>query len=114
MNDRKPDNPDANRRTCDRLSVSRKMLLELDNGGIVIGESEDISLRGVLLRTDSLPESELAGMAGTLYVLGSHGGESSGYPCRVIRVRETSLALELDRKVAAAFGQYVTRDLLRR
>lgn len=114
MNDRKADNPEDNRRACDRLSVSRKMLLELDNGEIVIGESGDISLRGVLLNTDSLPETELAGMAGTLYVFSDNGTQSSGFPCSVIRRRETSLALELDRKVIAAFGECVTRELLRR
>lgn len=114
MSDKKPDNTDANRRACDRLNLTRKMLLELDNGEIVVGESQDISLRGVLLKTDGLLETAPAGMAGTLYVFDDHGKQSTGFPCRVIRLKETALALELDKKVIAAFGQYMTRDLFRR
>ena len=114
MNDKNTNNPDSNRRICDRLSLNRRMLLELDSGDILVGESEDISLRGVLLQTDGLFEGDLQGNQGTLYVFGDGGKQSNGFRCRVVRIKGTALALELDKKVVAAFGHYLTNDLFRR
>ena len=101
----------ANRRVCNRLSLSRRMLLELDNGEILIGDTEDISLRGVLLKTDVRPAIDLRGITGKLFVIGQEGTHADGYPCKVVRVKDTSIALELDKKFAAAFGQRITNDL---
>ena len=104
---------DPNRRVCDRLDLCRKILLELANGEILVGETVDISLRGALMKTDITPGDELLGVAGTLFMIASDGQHSSGYPCKVVRLEGDAIGLELDKKAVTAFGQYMTRDLFR-
>jgi len=112
--DNSTSDPNANRRVCDRLSLNRKVVLELDNGEILVGETDDISLRGVLLNVDLLPEGDVLGMKATLFVIGDGGEHSSGFPCKVVRLKDMSIALELDKKVVAAFGQLITREVFGR
>jgi hypothetical protein len=106
-------NPQAcNRRVCDRLNLTRRLLLEIANGDILTGQSVDISPRGVLMKSDRPPEVALLGMAVTLYIISDKGQFSIGYPCRVIRLEISSIALEIDKKAAAAFGNHMAKDLL--
>jgi hypothetical protein len=114
MNDPDADNNDPNQREWDRLSVRTRMLLEFESGDILIGESDDVSLRGVLMQVDLVPPQEMLGALGTLYLVGRDGQPSDGYPCKVVRLKGNSVALELDAKVAAAFANRITRGLLRR
>ena len=51
-------------------------------------------------------------MAGTLLMISDAGEFSTGYPCKVARVEDSSLALEVDKSSAAAFGNYMAKDLL--
>lgn len=106
--------PDANERVCNRISVSRTLLLELNDGNILEGRSEDISPRGVLVRTDVPTPGELLDAAGTLFIISDEGKFSYGYPCRVVRQKGELIALEIDKKAAAAFGNYMTKELLGR
>jgi hypothetical protein len=103
-----------NERICNRLNLHRTLLLELDNGEMLQGRSADISPRGALLKTDARPEGELLGMAGTLFIISDEGYFSVGYPCKVARQEAGSIALEIDKKAAAAFGNYLTKELLGR
>jgi hypothetical protein len=112
MTDDNPDTREANRRVCDRLSVNRTLLLELDNGEILQGQSSDISPRGALMKPDTPPRDELLGLAGTLYIISEEGHFSVGYPCKVVRLKQEFIALEISKKAAAAFGNYMARDLL--
>jgi len=112
MTDKNPENPDSRPRVCDRLNVSRKMLLEFDNGEILTGKSVDISPRGALMQTDAPIKGELQGTAGTLFIISGEGHFSIGYPCKVARQEDRSIALEIDKKAAAAFGNHMTKDLL--
>lgn len=114
MSDDNADIDGPNRRTWDRLNVRRRMLLEFANGDILIGHSQDISLRGVLLQTDDLPATDVLGAAATLFLVGGDGQPSTGYSCQVVRFVGDCIALELDQKVAAAFANRITRDLLKR
>ncbi len=114
MNDNNPKNQNLNQRVCDRLSLSRKILFELANDSILAGKTEDISPRGVLMKTDARPESELVGIAGTLFIISDDGHFSIGYPCKVVRQKDSAIALEIDKAAAAAFGHYMAEELLGR
>lgn len=103
---------DCNRRVCDRLTLGRRLLFEIDSGEILTGQTVDISPRGVLMKSDTPPEVALLGMAGTLFIISDKGQFSIGYPCRVVRLEPWSVALEIDKKAAAAFGNYMAKDLL--
>lgn len=114
MNDNNPKNQDPNQRVCNRINLTRNILLELDNGDILQGRTVDISPRGVLMKTDTPPEGELVGIAGTLFMISDEGHFSVGYPCKVVRLKDSSISLEIHKKAAAAFGDYMTKDLLGR
>jgi len=113
MNDRNDTKQrDANRRVCNRIGVNRTLLLEFDNGDILRGRTIDISPRGVLMATETQAEPAMLGVAGTLYIISGEGQFSIGYPCRIVRVKNDSVALEIHKNAAAAFGAYMTEDLL--
>ncbi len=114
MTDDNPENQNSHQRVCDRLSLSRKILFELENGSILTGKTEDISPRGVLMKTDARSEYELLGIAGTLFIISDDGHFSIGYPCKVVRQKESAIALEIDKGAAAAFGHYMADVLLGR
>ena len=114
MTDNNLENQNPNQRVCDRLSLSRKILFELENGSILTGKTEDISPRGVLMKTDARSESELLGIAGMLFIISDDGHFSIGYPCKVVRQKDSAIALEIDKGAAAAFGHYMAEDLLGR
>lgn len=103
---------DSNQRVCDRLALSRTLLLEFDNGEIFMGKSVDISPRGALMRTDSPPQKNLLSRAGTLYIISEEGRFSIGYPCKVVRLEDGFIAVEIHKNAAAAFGNYMAQDLL--
>jgi hypothetical protein len=103
-----------NERICNRLSLSKTVLLELDSGEIIQGQTVDISPRGALFNADTRPHAELQGMAGTLFLISEAGHFSVGYPCRVVRVKAAAIALEINKKAAAAFGNYLAKELLKR
>jgi hypothetical protein len=88
------------------------LLLEIANGDILTGQSVDIRPHGVLMKSDTPPEMALLGIAGTLFIISEKGHFSIGYPCRVVRLERRSIALEIQKKVAAAFGNEMAKDLL--
>lgn len=106
-----PDNP-VDRRRCERLDMQYLVVLELTNGREIIGRSRDISLSGVLLSSGQSVDGVNAGDTAILKL--DVRGQSQSYACRISRVSETEIGLEVDRKQAAAFGLQVTRDLLKR
>jgi PilZ domain len=114
MNDKRPEKQGPNQRVCSRINLARTLLLELDSGDILEGRTVDISPRGALMRTESPPGAALLGVAGTLFMISDEGHFSIGYPCKVVRLKGNSVALEIDKKAAAAFGNYMARDLLGR
>lgn len=114
MNDSNPTNQDPNQRVCNRLNLSREILLELATGDILQGRTVDISPRGALMKADVLPEGDLRGIVGTLFTISDEGHFSIGYPCKVVRQKDSSIALEIDKNAAAAFGNYMAKELLGR
>ena len=112
MADGSPKKQDMNQRVCDRLKLNRKILFELDNGEILTGQTEDISPRGVLMKTELPSAGDLMDLAGTLFIISDEGEFSIGYPCKVVRLIDNSIALEIDKKAASAFGNYMARELL--
>jgi hypothetical protein len=114
MNDNNPENQDPNQRVCNRINLTRTLLVELDTGDVLEGRTVDISPRGALMKTELSPDAELLGVAGTLFIISDEGHFSIGYPCKVVRLKGRSIALEVDKKAAAAFGNYMTKELLGR
>ncbi len=109
-----PKNEITNQRVCDRLRLKRKILFELEGGRILTGNTEDISPRGVLMNADARPDSKLLGTSGTIFIISDDGDFSIGYPCKVARQKGNSIALEIDKAAAAAFGHFMAEDLLGR
>lgn len=114
MTDNNTKTQDANQRVCDRLSLSRKILFELGNGTILTGKTEDVSPRGVLMKTEASSKDELLGITGTLFIISDEGHFSLGYPCKVARQTDSAIALEIDKTAAATFGYYMAEELLGR
>jgi len=114
MTDDNPENQNLNQRVCDRLSLSRKILFELENGRILTGKTEDVSPRGVLMTADTKPEGGLRGIAGMLFIISDDGQFSNGFPCKVARQKECAIALQIDKAAAAVFGHDIAEILLGR
>lgn len=112
MNEKDSKDQASNQRVCDRINVSRVLLLELENGDILRGRTVDVSPRGALMEAETPVESTLLGMAGTIFIISDNGQFSTGYPCKVARVKQYAIALEVDKGSAAAFGNYMAKDLL--
>lgn len=112
MSDSKPTSQDSNQRICNRINLTRKLLFELDNGDILEGLSVDISPRGVLMKAEKSHGGTLPGTTGTLFIISDEGEFSIGYPCEVVRLQDRTIALAIHKKAAAAFGLYMTKDLL--
>jgi hypothetical protein len=114
MTDNQPKKQDSNKRVCSRINVTKTLLLELDNGDILEGRTVDISPRGALFEADTPPEGDLLGIAGTFFIISDEGHFSVGYPCKVVRLKDRAIAIEVNKKAAAAFGHDMTKDLLGR
>jgi len=112
MNEKDSKDQPSNQRVCDRINVSRVLLLELENGEILRGRTVDISPRGALMEAETPVDSALLGMRGTIFIISDDGQFSTGYPCKVARVKQYAIALEVDKGSAAAFGNYMAKDLL--
>jgi hypothetical protein len=112
MNESTTAEADDDRRRCERLSVHQQILLELAGGASFQGHTQNVSLSGMLLQTDISPDREMLGQIGVLFLVRDGKTQSDGYPCRVVRLVNQCVALELERSVATAFGLRLTRGLL--
>lgn len=112
MDDNGANNHDANHRVCNRIAIARTLLFELENGDVVEGRTLDISPRGALMKPKAAPEKKLLGLAGTLFIISDEGQFSIGYPCKVVRLTDNTIAFEIHKNAAAAFGNYMAKELL--
>ncbi|MCW9013003.1 MAG: PilZ domain-containing protein [Gammaproteobacteria bacterium] len=103
--------PISERRTCQRVNLHRPMQLELSTGEVIEGQAEDISLGGVLLRSSTPLDSALLGQLATLYFLTTANQNSRAYPCRITRIIQNNMGLELEKDVMAAFGKELTKGM---
>ncbi|MCP3664334.1 MAG: PilZ domain-containing protein [Gammaproteobacteria bacterium] len=112
MNDSvSPSQPTEDRRLCDRFIHSRKIVLTLENGQELQGETKDISLGGILMKTTLKTDEDITGKKASLYLVLKESELSNGFNCRVMRISDNYLGLELERKSAASFGKALTRGL---
>ena len=66
----------------------------------------------LILEAENPPQNLPPGADGTLFLISEDGQFSSGYPCKVVRTEGRTLALEVEKSAAAAFGDHITRDVL--
>ena len=104
---------DDERRACQRIGINRPMSLELSSGERIEGLTEDISLGGVFFKTNVSLAEELLGQVASLQI-GDGNQTSPSYPCRIARIIENNMGLELERDVMAAFGKELTKGMFRR
>lgn len=102
------------RRTCQRLSLNQCMQVELPSGERLTGESLDISLAGVLLKIDRVPDNVRENQSARLFLVLHNDDISRPFPCTIIRRTDNSLGLQLDMKNAPAFGKQLTQGVLSR
>lgn len=98
------------RRRWERLAHAHRLVLELPGLKPITGVTRDVSLNGVLLVAD--PEYDLdgvlSGARGVLKIADTPEGFS--FPCQVVRVTSSNVALNLFDK-QAAFGMAITHDI---
>jgi len=102
------------RRVCRRLNLHKAMQVELPSGERLSGESLDISLGGILLRFNELPETLKENQSTRLFLVLHDGEISRGYACTIIRRTNNCLGLQLDLKQAAEFGKQLTQGVFTR
>ena len=104
-----PGSEAGERRRCERIGIQRKMLLEFANGEKLHCNSRDISLSGVLLQLDQVPEGMTVGQQVNLFLFLGNDELSEAYPCEVSRISDSGIGLALDKKHAISFGKALTR-----
>ncbi|MBF0609809.1 MAG: PilZ domain-containing protein [Magnetococcales bacterium] len=102
-----PDPPHNEKRRFTRHSYERKLYLEFPGHDPMPGETRDVSLAGVFLRTFEPPAEITTGQEGYLCLETRHN--SFRLPCRVVYVNMEGLALNLLGQ-EAAFGLALTMD----
>jgi hypothetical protein len=101
------------RRVCDRTQLARKMRLQLADGRVLDCITEDISLGGVLMAADEKWPEGLVGQGAELFIV-HKGKQSAGFSCLITRATGLFISVELDRKLAAAFGKELTKGMFKR
>jgi hypothetical protein len=104
-----PENPVKDHRICERIGFNKRMIVELANGTRIEGETADISLGGILMHTDDEVNHGIVGEDAQLLVVLDDETLSTPFQCHIRRVQDHTIALELDRKMAAAFGKTITK-----
>ncbi|MBF0285700.1 MAG: PilZ domain-containing protein [Magnetococcales bacterium] len=97
------------RRKWDRHTYAQRLELHLGPEVILTGKTRDVSLNGVFLLTEKTPSMAAVGDHGVLK-LHLPDGEVLDFPCRLTRVTQEGVALNLGER-AAAFGMALTREI---
>ena len=104
------------KRICQRIELNKQVQLQLADGQLIIGSTEDISLGGLRLITGTAFNHEClldTEQIALLKIVFPDGQLSSEFPCTIVRCDSGSICLKLDKKKAASFGMMLTRGSLR-
>ncbi|NQV46872.1 MAG: GAF domain-containing protein [Rhodospirillaceae bacterium] len=102
------ENHDRQRR-WERLEYQTGMALLLEDGRRFEGVTLDVSLTGVLLKTENPPEGLIIGDLGELHIIPTD--ENLRFPCKVVRITDTKVGLNFHDK-QSSFGMFVTHDMM--
>jgi hypothetical protein len=103
----------AEKRSCDRVGVSRKINISLADGDSLDGVTMNISLGGILLKPGRSVGGQYLGTSAS-FTLICEFGVSSVYLCKIIRISDGLISLEVDKKAAVKFGKELTRGIFAR
>lgn len=103
----------AEKRTCERIMLRKQVAIELPDGTMIFGISENASLGGLLVHSQDKLDRLPMGISLSLYLL-EGGKRSRAFPCQVTRISHSIIGLELDKKVAASFGMLLTKGVFKR
>lgn len=99
----------AYRRSHDRISFQHQVILELPDRKIFYGITQDVSLRGVFLITNDLPNGIETGDKGFLQITITK--QPKKFPCMVAHIRNQGIGLKLlDEGIQ--FGASLTEALM--
>lgn len=101
----------SERRACERISLGRRVRVELENGLILHGSTRDVSLGGLLFQSDLVINGFPPGEIAKLFLLNDKG-ESAPFPCEAVRISTKYAGLKIDRKFAAKFGMELAKGHL--
>ncbi|MBI5463146.1 MAG: PilZ domain-containing protein [Gammaproteobacteria bacterium] len=105
---------DHERRACTRLPLAYAAVLESESGITIYGNTQDISLGGLLMRSQDDLTQLRPGEASHLALLLDNGERTVPYPCVITRIADDGVGIALDRKFAAAFGKQLTKGMFSR
>lgn len=97
-------------RTCERLNIEKDLKLYLLNDKILECKSTDISLGGINLAVKSHLNSDYLGTDATL----TFNTADREFNCKIVRIDEDQLAIEINKKQAASFGMTLTQNMFKR
>ena len=100
-------------RLCQRLNLDYLVCLEHPDGSLLEGLTIDISLGGLKVACESIPERKWQGKKITLTLLEAKFSHAQ-FPCMVTRQENKLLALQLDSSNAAKFGLLINKDQFKR
>ncbi|RDH84015.1 MAG: hypothetical protein DIZ80_07725 [endosymbiont of Galathealinum brachiosum] len=103
-----PDKQDN--RTCERLNLEKDLKLYLLNDKILECKSTDISLGGINLAVKNHLNSDYLGSDATI----TFDTTDREFNCKIVRIDEDQLAVEINKKQAASFGMTLTQNMFRR
>jgi hypothetical protein len=106
-------NDNEEKRVCQRIPLKKRVVLEAENGALINGETDNGSLGGILVLTrDNLGALQMGSQLSLYLIIDNK--RSRAFPCCVTRISHCAIGLQLDRKVAAAFGLLLTKDMFKR
>lgn len=105
---------DSDKRVCDRFSVNRQVKITFPDQRALVGSTVNISLGGLLIKTDQHNDEMLLGQMAQMQLLSSEGQASDTYACTVVRVTSDLIGLAVDKKTSAKLGKELTRGLFNR
>ena len=100
-------------RQCRRLNMDFHVSLEHTDGSLLEGITIDLSLGGLKIACESEPDDKWTNSEVVLKLLNPEIPESP-FSCKVLRLENKLMAVELERSCAPRFGLAVGKDLFKR
>ena len=94
-------------RVCERLNIEKTLKLYLQPHETITCKSTDISLGGMNLITDSILNTQYLGKDAEITI----DQIDRIFNCKIVRVNQNQLAIEIDNKQKASFGMSLTENM---
>lgn len=100
----------SDKRVCERLNIQKELKLYLINNDMLECKSTDISLGGINLISNTSIDTNYLGTDAALTI----NEADKLFNCKIVRINDNQLAVEIDKKQAASFGMTLTQNMFTR